>query len=202
MTIFPLFSTPLYYNKVNFDLKFLLNSIKEIEYEFIGDGYCSKDQKVLESFPSIKNLIENELKIFLRNELRIGEELSIRHTSSWVMKHIKGNKSLPHIHSNSMYSGILYLQTDEESGNIEFSIPSIIPTYSSMTLNPQFCIKEWNIFNSRTWDKKPEPKEIFIFPSHLSHEVKESKSDKERYCLSFNYILTGEYDMKTGYLKI
>lgn len=201
-TVFPLFSTPLYYNKVNLDLNLLISSVKELEYEFIGDGYCSKDQFVLNSFPSLKILVEKELKSFLRDELKIGEELSIKHTSSWVMKHVRGNKSQTHSHSNSMYSGILYLQTDDCSGDIEFSIPSMIPTYSSTTLNPQFCVKEWNILNSRTWNTTPEPKDILIFPSHLYHEVKESKSNMERYCIAFNYILVGEYNMKTGYLKI
>lgn len=202
MNVFPLFSTPLYYNKLEFDLNSLLKSVKEIEYEFHVDGYCSKDQFILDSFPEIKELIESELNSFLRDELKISEELTLKHTSSWVMKHVTGNKSDSHIHSNSMYSGILYLQTDEQSGEIEFSIPSIIPTYCTSTLNPQFSIKEWNILNSRVWSKAPEPKEILIFPSHLSHGVKESKSNKERYCIAFNYILTGEYSVKTGYLKL
>jgi len=201
-TVFPLFSTPLYYNKVNLDLNLLMSSIKELEYEFIGNGYCSKDQKILENFPSIKRIVEEELKSFLRDELMIGEELSLKHTSSWVMKHLNGNHSPSHVHSNSMYSGILYLQCDDDSGKLEFVIPSMIPTWTSTTLNPEFCIKEWNIINSRIWDKIPKPKEIFIFPSHLYHGVSEHKSSIERYCISFNYILTGEYNMNTGYLKI
>ena len=63
MTVFPLFSTPLYYNKVNIDLNLLMSSVKELEYEFIGDGYCSKDQSVLNFFPSVKTLIEKDIPI-------------------------------------------------------------------------------------------------------------------------------------------
>ena len=43
-------------------------------------------------------------------------------TTSWFTKALKGQSSNFHNHNNSMYSAVLYLQTDENSGAISFTM--------------------------------------------------------------------------------
>lgn len=198
--VFPLFSTPLYYDNINLNDSLRVESL---EYDEASHAHISKDQFIFDntSFLDIRDIVETHLTRYIGEELRIDGSLQLTHTSSWVCRHRRGDRSQQHLHSNSMFSGILYLQCDEDSGDIEFSIPHIIPTYTSSTLNLQHHVVENNVLNSRTWRKTPEPGDLFLFPSHLSHEAFPSESDIDRYCIAFNYVLTGKYDVSSGYLN-
>jgi len=44
-----------------------------------------------------------------------------------------------------------------------------------------------------------------LFPSHLVHKVEKNLSDKDRYCIAFNFFIEGEFftkESKIDYLKI
>lgn len=201
--VFPLFSTPLYYEKLDVDLFRTITNVKKLDYEESSGAWISKNQFIFDntSFFEVKDYVETELKKYIHSELEVSEQLKLTHTSSWVCKHLKGNKSQQHLHSNSMFSGILYLQCDEKSGGVEFATSPSTPTYCTSTINLQSFIKDSNVLNSRIWYKKPEPGDLFLFPSHLLHKVEASESDEERYCIAFNYVLTGEYNVSSGYLN-
>jgi len=201
--VFPLFSIPLYYEKLDVDLSRTIANVKKLEYEEGSWAWISKNQFIFDNayFFEVRECVEQELKKFIYTELQVSEILKLTHTSSWVCKHLKGNRSQQHLHSNSMFSGILYLQCDKKSGGVEFSIPPMTPTFCTSTINVQNFLKDSNVLNSRVWYKKPEPGDLFLFPSHLLHEVETSESDEERYCIAFNYVLTGEYNVSSGYLN-
>ena len=57
---------------------------------------------------------------FIHDVLDVSQEAKFEMTNSWSSKHIKGDESGPHNHANSMLSGILYLQTDDKSGDVLF----------------------------------------------------------------------------------
>ena len=139
--VFPLFSTPLYYDNINLNDSLRVESL---EYDEASHAHISKDQFIFDntSFLDVRCIVETHLRRYIGEELRIDGGLQLTHTSSWVCRHRRGDRSQQHLHSNSMFSGILYLQCDEDSGDIEFSIPHIIPTYTSSTLNLQHHVVE------------------------------------------------------------
>ena len=83
-------------------------------------------------------------------------------TTSWFT-HTKNDKfGNFHNHSNSMFSGVFYFTDDNSS--IKFQ---------NFNKNTSFNIipKEFNVFNSSSWEIKPPKGTILLFPSEVYHYV-------------------------------
>ena len=190
-----LFSTPLYVNNIVCS-KNELEYIKSIEYirsgpdKNIANGYCSNNIFLLNvpELSPLKKNIELHVSYFLHEQLCFTKEINFNITNSWAIKHDKGDYAQPHQHINSLYSGIVYLQVDDNSGNIIFSNKFKSPLYP-----PEISIDidSFNILNCSTWTITPKNNDIFIFPSHLTHRVTPSRSDQLRYAISFNIFPSG-----------
>jgi uncharacterized protein (TIGR02466 family) len=125
---------------------------------------------------------------------RISEELNyardqiLKVTSMWSIINPPGNGNRAHIHPNSLWSGVYYLQAPEGAGKIEFIDPrSVIimnqPKYESKKKRPREC---WTKVNY-----KPVPGRMVIFPAWLYHGVdtnmsKEQGRAGDRVIISFN----------------
>ena len=122
-----------------------------------------------------------EFSLYASGVLKYTNEFEI--TTSWFTMSTKGQSSNFHNHNNCMMSAVLYLQTNENSGNIIFENFS----------NSRFAlhIEEYNVFNSPQWFLKPEDGLLVIFPSEVHHKIVENESDTTRYSLAFNLIPTG-----------
>ncbi len=196
--VLPLFSTPLYISQDE------VLETPEVEYNRKSDSSISKSQNILldENFITHKKIVEKHLENYVHDILLIKKELKLKHTCSWLVHHKKSDFSPIHMHSNSMFSGVLYLNCDKLSGNIKFSIPLIIPTWTTSTLNPLWNVSDNNIFNSREYNYTPKNGDILIFPSHTYHEVSINKSNIDRFCISFNYTLSGKLGTDTGFINM
>lgn len=103
-------------------------------------------------------------------------------TTSWFT-HTKNDKfGNFHNHSNSMFSGVFYFTDDNSS--IKFQ---------NFNKNTSFNIipKEFNVYNSSSWEVKPPKGTILLFPSELYHYVNISNNDRKS--LAFNIVPVGEY---------
>ena len=103
-------------------------------------------------------------------------------TTSWFT-HTKNDKfGNFHNHSNSMFSGVFYFTDDNSS--IKFQ---------NFKKNTSFNIipKEFNVYNSSSWEVKPPKGTILLFPSELYHYVNISNNDRKS--LAFNIVPVGEY---------
>ena len=103
-------------------------------------------------------------------------------TTSWFT-HTKNDKfGNFHNHSNSMFSGVFYFTDDNSS--IKFQ---------NFNKNTSFNIipKEFNVYNSSSWEVKPPKGTILLFPSELYHYVNISNNDRKS--LAFNIVPEGEY---------
>ena len=81
-----------------------------------------------------------------------------------------------------MFSGVFYFTDDNSS--IKFQ---------NFNKNTSFNIipKEFNVFNSSSWEIKPPKGTILLFPSEVYHYV--NISNKDRKSLAFNIVPVGEY---------
>lgn len=195
-TVEPLFSTPLYKSKVtfNFDvLKYLIN----IKYEDLyGDNkdvpncHISVSNYILSdnNLSGLKESILLNLKRYLRDILQFADDIDFYITTSWVIKHYKNHYSQQHRHRNSLFSGVVYLQVDSESGIIKFNDDRSSPLFPHQL---HLRCKNTNIYNTRSFTILPENNDIIIFPSNLMHEVSPNKSDLVRYTLAFNVYAAG-----------
>lgn len=98
----------------------------------------------------------------------------------------------PHIHANSILSGIVYIQGD--TGSTWFSRPSdydIRSRYDVRLPNPEIIHKQ-----------KPENGTLLIFPSTLMHSVDENTSPQDRITMSFNTFFKGTIGSELAELTI
>ncbi len=108
-------------------------------------------------------------------------------TISWVNYTEFGQWHHSHIHSNSVISGVFYIDTNDQDtiifqnpvrGNLGLSVKS----------------KNDNHWNSDTW-WWPTPKNtLLLFPSSLSHKVDPTTNPNIRSSLAFNTFLKGQVD--------
>ena len=192
----PLFSTPVYKDSVDYNLNIDLTTF-DYERYVSNDGFSSTDKEILltKKFHSLKKQIDKHIEIYLFEGLQLSQG-RIRHLRSWINLHKPGDRAPIHIHSNSFISGILYLKVPLKNGGgrICFMSPESQPTFKTSTLNPY--VEQHNILNSKVWGFVPKDKDIYLFPSHTYHYTDVNESTEDRYCVSFNYFLEGEFGRK------
>lgn len=191
--ILPLFSTPVYVNNVG---DFAKPDLTSLDYTstFPGGSYnflSSVDKNVLErpDFKTVRGIVMKELDTFTRDFLWVNRGIEFYITNSWVNKHRRGQAAGPHVHHNSLISGVLYLKATEESGDLVFhrQALSLVPFPPALDLD----LDRFNIYNCKTWGHRPKTNDICLFPSVLMHSVDPSESDEERWSLAFNVFVRG-----------
>lgn len=105
-------------------------------------------------------------------------------TQSWLNKTTKNAYHHKHWHSNSILSGVFYINAKEESDRIYFANP--IPEGMM-----QFHVREYTLENSKTWFFPVKTGDLLVFPSSLNHYVDANKEDYERISLAFNTFIKG-----------
>jgi len=192
VTILPLFSKVIYANDLNIDTTKVLKELKEnfetSGYKYLTDGNLNislvgSNKSILENknFRSLKIIIEKEFKKYVQNVLRYENKFKI--TTSWVTKSKPNQESNYHNHNNCMFSGVLYLKADENSGGIDFLNFE----------NNRFLLKakDYNIFNGRNYTLDAKQGRILFFPSEMYHKILKNKSQEDRYSLAFNFMPIG-----------
>jgi uncharacterized protein (TIGR02466 family) len=187
-----LFGVPVYFNNIKIKEKeksFLINS----SYKRVDDdnGYVTKNKYILNNKKTIetkKNILIN-LSNYLYNILKIKKNIKFKLLNSWCVKHVKNDYAHMHDHDNSFISGILYLKTNENSGNIVFHKNDSFNNIFPKSVNIEF--NEYTTINSDYWSITPKEGDILFFPSNLKHSVTKNVSSENRYCCSFNFYPIG-----------
>lgn len=125
---------------------------------------------------------------------RISQELSyakdhiLKVTTMWSIINPPGNGNRAHVHPNSLWSGVYYVQAPENAGKIEFIDPRTVlimnqAKYETKKKRPRECWTKTNY--------KPIPGRMVIFPAWLYHGVatnmsKEKGRAGDRVIISFN----------------
>ena len=193
----PLFGIPLYQSMIQTIDQDSIDFVKNTEYKRYpaDNGYGSTNKFLLDSpkLKNLKSLIMTHPHHFIHDVLDVSQEAKFEMTNSWSSKHIKGDESGPHNHANSMLSGILYLQTDDKSGDVLFHKDKNHYNLFTPTVNVPFNNKNYNYFNVEGWAVRPQNNMLLLFPSTLWHSVFPSESDNDRYCVAFNLFAFGQF---------
>jgi len=188
--IYPLFPSTVLKLIIDDDFSDFEKKVKEIDFQSIGsDGSygqeISIDRYILNKFPREKEIFLEVFNHYYKNNIMKAYEDKFEITTSWVTKSIRGSYGQFHQHSNSMYSGVFYFE--DANTPIEFESYNLAPRQLSLT-EP----KEWNIWNSKTWDFLPKKNQLLIFPSYLYHKIGRNYKDPERVSVAFNLFPTGK----------
>src|SRR4051794_23274306 len=122
--VFPLFSAPVYVNNVGAferpDLRSLeySSTLGELSYNFLS----SVDKNVLDrpEWKSVHALVTQEINAYARDVLAVSKSIELYVTNSWINIHRRGQSAGPHVHHNSLISGVLYLNVTETTGDLVF----------------------------------------------------------------------------------
>lgn len=181
---------PIYHQKCHLNIKTVLDYLNKIDYEYISknDNYFSTNTKILNDnkLYDIKKEIDKKVLEFTTSILGIEQELYI--TESWIAKTISGGHHSIHNHPNSLFSGVLYLQTPTDS--------SILFHYDNdlfKNFNFEFNFNNFNEYNSKVSRVMLNNSDLIIFPSWLNHSVEINNSQTERIVLGFNTFVRGNF---------
>ena len=108
----------------------------------------------------------------------------------WKNINEPGNFNVKHNHPRSNLSGVLWIKTPKNSGNLVFTSPNFFNRYEELdSYTKEF---KYNSNSYMTYYFRPMEGRLLIFPSSLEHEVKENKSNEDRISYSFNIKLIHE----------
>ena len=195
-----IFPVPIYQTilnrEINTEEKNFFNKLERTKNSY---NYNSKNNYVLDEEP----LSTLKKELFLRVEDYFQKIITPKTnvlpyiTQSWVNWTKKGEEHHKHAHSNSLFSGVFYIDADEEYDSIKFFKRH---TYESLSIEPY----EYHLFNSESWTFKVKTGDIILFPSSLGHLVESKIGDNLRTSLSFNTFIKGTIgvDVELTELKI
>ena len=124
--------------------------------------------------------IETICQEFAENTLMIDKQVSM--VNAWININQKGNTNKEHYHPGCILSGVFYVKTPEECGNIEFLHPGI--DLISFAWNR--VQSNYSQYNSPKWWLPSKANTLYIFPCWIKHSVQPNMSDEERISISFN----------------
>ena len=191
--IYPVFATPLMVTNVDVNER-IADRLKSYEYVQMIDQYgeFTVNKKILNE-PEFSDL-KHQLKTAVNDALHIAgisESIEFRVTGSWVVKQTPNtNPGIVHMHENSAFSAVWYFDVDENTSPIKFWNETPINKVCGMNL-PVSDAR--NMFNSETFDFKPQKSHLIVFPSTLDHQVMVNRSTITRYSLAFNLFPTGTW---------
>ena len=110
-------------------------------------------------------------------------------TQSWLNYTKPGEHHHIHDHSNSIISGVLYIDADSNHDKIMFHKPN---QYQQI----KFPVAEYNSYNAGSWFYSVDTGDLVLFPSSLTHNVEQKKGDNVRCSLAFNVFAKGHFGVE------
>ena len=108
----------------------------------------------------------------------------------WKNINAPGDFNVKHDHPRSNLSGVLWIKTPKNSGNLVFTSPQLFNKFQELyNYTDKF---KYDTKSYMTYYFTPTEGRILLFPSSLEHEVEENKSDEDRISYSFNIKLINE----------
>jgi len=137
--------------------------------------------------PEYKPLVD-ELFIFMKDIFK--EEWLDREPilgNMWANINPKDGLNQPHIHPNSLFSGVYYVKSNPQAGRLKIYDPragvQIVMPVRKKGQPPKHLWRDANL--------DPIPGRILIFPAWLWHCVEPNESNDIRISVSFNFIQKG-----------
>jgi uncharacterized protein (TIGR02466 family) len=183
-----IFPVPVYFSELERDftkkeLKFF-DKNKLTTYPNSGN-ITSEDAYILDNseLADLKSECMVAVQRYVDNIMSFKSTVQPYITQSWLNFTETGQYHHKHAHSNSIISGVIYVNADEENDKIYFY------NEGYKQIKPQ--INEWNLYNSESWYFTVKTGQVVLFPSNLTHMVQTKAGDNTRISLAFNVFLKG-----------
>lgn len=173
-----LFAIPIYIGYTTADLtsveKDILKLAEQPGVEISNDGgWQSSDQKL----SLVDNIVSSHIKKYFRMLGNEQQEYAI--TAQWANINDPGTANIMHTHGDSDFSGIVYINVTEDSGDL-FIHNLHVPTRD---LTRHFPFTRNTSSGHRI---TPENGMIVLFPGNTAHSVLVNRSAENRISVAFN----------------
>ena len=182
-----IFKVPVYSTQLNLDIKKLQSFCNKYQHKNTSKirsnvgGYHSNDLPLNEVslHPLIKEINIHSSK-FAKEFINNNEQVL---GNMWFNISLYKDFNKSHNHPLSNISGVYYVKTPDDCGNIVFEHPAInVLGYYSPEVTMEF-----NEYNSKTWWKPVVENTLYLFPGWLKHYVQPNlNKTEERISISFN----------------
>ena len=199
--IIGIFPTPIYSSKLNRplseeELSFIDKTKEDV---FLNEGNTtSNDNNVLENivFKNLKDDLYLRVKDYFDKIISSSNNITPYITQSWLNYTETNQYHHKHTHSNSLVSGVFYINCQEEYDRIKF----FNEKYKAIVLD----VENYNLYNSETWWLPVKTGDIILFPSSLTHMVETKQGNNTRISLAFNVFVKGNIgnEKNLTYLKL
>jgi uncharacterized protein (TIGR02466 family) len=162
----------------------LKNQSASTLFEDTGNWCTNDDLNELPQFAELTKLIDSEVRAFLQDVHKANPD-HFKMSCMWSNVHNTKSKHHIHSHPNSFLSGVVYLSTPDNPGNIFFVDPRMGSRYHA----PDYFEK--TIYNEKICNFTPRAGMMLLFPSWLDHgtDCGNFLETEYRISLSFNYVL-------------
>jgi uncharacterized protein (TIGR02466 family) len=183
-----IFPTPIYISKID-------RQLNKNELSFIDKtkSDCNKNEGNTTSnnnyilnhkeFKELKTDLNLRVQDYFDKILSPSNNITPYITQSWLNYTETNQYHHKHQHSNSLVSGVFYINCDDKFDKIKF----FKEDYKTIKIE----IKDWNIWNSESWWFSVKTGDIVLFPSSLTHMVETKQGDNTRISLAFNVFIKG-----------
>lgn len=170
------------------DLQIDNNVLKSFCIDKIKFEETEPNQSVLSNF-ELRSSILNKLSsaideciLILKDQYGFKKNLNLQIKKSWVNLNTCNSTLRPHLHIDSVFSGVYYVSCTEHSSKLTFINP-IVPHPYVITHD---MIDNYNSLNSALWSFNPKPGMLIIFPSWLIHCIENTNYKEDRISIAFN----------------
>ena len=185
-----LFPIPIYMTHI--DRQFTKKELDFVEsqknYSHNNVGNSVSNNNYILNKPQLKNIkifLQQCCDYYLQTVICPNKDLKLYITQSWLNYTEENKYHHIHSHPNSIISGVLYFNCDEQNDKIKFTNPK---NYNQ--IKPE--IKEYNIWNSETWWFPLQTGQLLMFPSSTVHQVDTKKGLNTRTSLAYNTFYKGK----------
>ena len=185
------FPTILYAKDFQLDLNQMTQNIIKWSEEDKGitktnvDGWHSETNMhtKIEYKPLVDELFKMVYEVF--NEEWLDGRVKIG--NMWANINPPGGYNKPHVHPNSLFSGVYYVKTPPNSGQLVCSDPR--PGIQTCMPNRKKGEPPKHLW--RDLHLQPKENRAIVFPAWLWHSVQPNKSNENRISVSFNFLQDG-----------
>ena len=154
---------------------------KGVKKTNVNGWHSTTDMNLKEEY----NVLTKEL-FAMQDEIFEKEFLTMKPVigNMWANINYPGGYNRPHIHPNSLFSGVYWIKTPEKSGNLML----YEPRQGAQCTMPN---RKEGKLPSQLWREvhyEPRAGTVVMFPAWLWHEVRTNESNDTRISVSFNFL--------------
>ena len=156
-------------------------------HENVSNIRCA-DTDVLDhpEMQSIRSVVDEHIKQYAWKIISADPKFTFYVTQSWLNYTKRGQSHHRHMHTNSLISGVLYIQAKRAVDGICFH------RQSAAQIQIMVSDDQLNDYNTPVKCFQVGTGDLVLFPSNLIHSVEQASGDHTRISLAFNAFVRGE----------